>query len=74
MHLREACAEVMDDAAIKAKYPDGLTSGDVLAEIRVKHPGAYPLCSILDVHDELSALYGKPSANPAAMAERRRAG
>lgn len=68
MHLREACAEVMSDKAVTAKYREqgGMTSADVLNEIRGKHGAdAFGLCSILDVHDEMSALFGKPTGRRA---------
>lgn len=58
--LREACKEVMEDAEVRARYPKGLNSGDILGEIRKKKgDDAFPLVSILDVHDEMDALYGK---------------
>lgn len=62
MHLRDACQEVMADHEVMKKYPNGVSSADVLNEIRVKHgDDAFYLCTILDVHDEMEALYGKPS-------------
>lgn len=60
MTLMDACREVMDDSELRAKYPKGLNSADILNEIRAKHgDNAFPLCSILDVHDEMEKLYGK---------------
>lgn len=61
MHLRDACREVMGDPEVQARYPKGLTAADVLTEIRVKRPDAFPLVSWLDVHDEMTEFYGRPS-------------
>lgn len=48
----------MDDESIVACYPNGLDGNDILAEIRFKHgDGAFPYVSILDVIDEMRALY-----------------
>jgi len=59
--LRQACKEVMEDREVRKRYPEGLDSADILREIRVK-AGAdvFPLVTILDVHDEMEALYGRP--------------
>ena len=59
MTLLDACREVMDDPAIQSHYPDGLSSVDVLMEIRRKHPGGFPLCTVIDVADEMRAFYGR---------------
>jgi hypothetical protein len=61
MTLLDACREVMRDEAVLAKYPQGLNGNDVLAEIRLKYPGAFPLVSVLDVIDEMNAFFGKGS-------------
>jgi hypothetical protein len=59
MTLREAVAEVMADDEVRSLYSKGLAAADVLHEIRVKHgKDAFALCSVLDVCDELEALYG----------------
>ena len=58
MTLLDACREVMADDAVLAKYPKGLDGNDVLDEIRVKHPGAFPLVSVLDVVDEMRRFFG----------------
>ena len=59
--LGEAVRGVMKDDEVRARYPEGLTAGDVLTEIRHKHGGdAFPLCTWLDVHEELSGFYGRP--------------
>ena len=59
--LRQACREVMADPEVRSRYPEGMTSGEVLAEIRHKKgDDAFPYVDILDVHDELTAIYGKP--------------
>lgn len=59
MHLREACLEIMEDRVVRDKYPEGLMAKDILHEIRVKHgEDAFVYCSILDVCDEMKALYG----------------
>lgn len=59
MTLREACAEVMADPAVIARYPDGLDGNDVMTEIRRKHgQDAFALCSVIDVVDEMRALFG----------------
>jgi hypothetical protein len=56
--LSEACQEVVADLEIRADYPEGLMAKDILFEIRVKHgPDAFPLVSIIDVCDEMEALY-----------------
>lgn len=62
MTLLDACREVMSDPGVRTRYPDGLAPRDILTEIRVKHPGAFPLCSVIDVADEMRAFYGKPSS------------
>ena len=59
MHLRDAVQEVMQDPEVRGRYPQGLTGSEVLIEIRKKHPGGFPLCSPLDVIDELRILYGE---------------
>jgi hypothetical protein len=57
--LLDACREVMSDAVVTAKYPEGLSSVDVLTEIRAKHgPTAFPLCTVIDVADEMRSFYG----------------
>jgi hypothetical protein len=49
----------MSDAVVTAKYPEGLSSVDVLTEIRAKHgPTAFPLCTVIDVADEMRSFYG----------------
>lgn len=53
-----AVKAVMLDWDVKARYPDGLTGAEVLAEIRHDDPDAFPLCTELDVIDELKAIYG----------------
>lgn len=58
MTLLDACREVMQDPEVGKRYPRGLTAADVLDEIRLKHPGAFPLVSWLDVHDEMKAFFG----------------
>ena len=54
--LADACREVLEDPERK---PGGVTAGEVLEEIHRRHPGAFPLVSMLDVHDELVDLYGR---------------
>ena len=61
MTLLDACREVMNDKAVLAQYPKGLDGNDILHEIRQKHPDAFPLCSVLDVVDEMNKFYGRPS-------------
>lgn len=59
--LRRACKEVMDDPEVTARYPEGLDSASILMEIRAKKGAdAFPYADILDVHDEMTALYGRP--------------
>lgn len=58
--LREACRAVYENDEVRARYPDGMDSAMILGEIRRAHPGSFPLVSILDIHDEMSALYGRP--------------
>lgn len=59
--LGEACRVVMEDTEVTARYPKGLNGGDVLMEIRTRFgANAWPLVSVLDVIDELTALYGRP--------------
>lgn len=58
MTLLDACREVMNDPIVMAKYPRGINSAEMLAEIRVKHPDAFPLVSVIDVADEMIAFYG----------------
>lgn len=58
--LRDCCIEVMNDREVVSRYPNGLDGNDILAEIRVKHgPDAFPYVSILDVCDEMTAVYGR---------------
>lgn len=60
MTLIEACAEVMADREVLARYPEGLMARDILSEIRAKHgEDAFALCSILDVCDEMNRLFPK---------------
>lgn len=61
MHLREACREVMNDRTVMDRYPQGVTANDVMREVEKKHPGGFPLISVLDVYDEMTAFYGEPS-------------
>jgi len=59
MTLLDACREVMRDPAMSARYPDGLDAADVLTEIRARHgAGAFALCSIIDVADEMRSFFG----------------
>lgn len=52
----------MNDKSVTSKYPNGLDASDVLTEIRAKHgDDAFALCSILDVCDEMAALFGRGS-------------
>jgi hypothetical protein len=60
MTLLDACREVMRDKAVTARYPRGLNAGDVLTEIRAKHADAFPLCTVIDVADEMRSFYGRP--------------
>ena len=58
MTLLDACREVMRRVP-KSAYPDGLSSADVLKEIRVLFgPDAFPLVSVIDVADEMRSFYG----------------
>lgn len=54
--LFDACRR----ATQEREWPDGFTPVEVLDEIHKRWPGAYPLCSVIDVADELRAYYGKP--------------
>lgn len=62
--FRDACHEVMvlhstPESEVRARHPKGLTAIDVLDEVRLlKGADAFPLCTWLDAHDELTALYG----------------
>ena len=59
MSLLDACREVMRDESVTARYPRGLNAADVLTEIRRKHGNdAFPLCTVLDVADEMRAFFG----------------
>ena len=63
--FRDACHEVMvlhstPDSEVRARHPKGMTARDVLDEVRLlKGADAFPLCTWLDAHDELTALYGE---------------
>lgn len=58
MTLLEAVRQVMNDKAIRAKYPAGLSSVDVLREIRIKFGAdVYPYCTVIDIADELRRIY-----------------
>lgn len=60
MTLNDAVREIMNDRAIDPKYTKGMTPGEVLTEIRVKHgEDAFSLCTVIDVADELQAIYGR---------------
>lgn len=59
--LRDAVGDVMSNPEIRARHPEGMTAGTVLEEIRGVYPRAFPYASMLDVHDELSAIYGAPA-------------
>jgi hypothetical protein len=54
----EAARGVLNDPEMAGRYPEGLTAIEVLEEIRRKEPGAFPLCTWLDVHDVLAEFYG----------------
>ncbi len=57
--LSDAIREVMRDDGTRFKYPEGMTAVDVLDEIRLKFgPDVFPLCTWLDVHDDITAMYG----------------
>lgn len=56
--LSDAVREVMQDPEMQRKYPQGLNAVDVLTEIRAREPGAFPLCTVIDVADELQSIYG----------------
>jgi len=58
--LQEACIEVMCDPDAHKRFPRGLSALDVLTELREREPGAFPLCSVIDVADELRDYYGAP--------------
>src|SRR5690606_21676134 len=58
MTLLDACREVMRDNEVLDRYPNGLDGNDILTEIRRKHPGAFPLVSVLDVVDEMRSFFG----------------
>lgn len=53
--LADAIHKVMADAP-----PGGMTAVDVLNGMRERWPDAWPLISMLDIHDEMSKMYGKP--------------
>lgn len=60
MTLLDACREVMRDHTVMARYPDGLSAGDVLTEIRTKHgDDAFPLVSVIDVANEMQRFFGR---------------
>lgn len=59
MTLLDACREVMGDQSVTSRYPDGLNAVDVFEEIRKRRPGAFPLCTVLDVADEMRSFYGR---------------
>lgn len=49
----------MGDATVLARYPKGLNSREILAEIRQKHGSdAFPLVSVIDVANEMRSFYG----------------
>lgn len=58
--LQDACIEIMKDPEVHNRYPLGLSAHDVLMELREREPGAFPLCSVIDVADELRDYYGAP--------------
>lgn len=57
--LREAVRAIMDDHDIQQDFPDGMSAVDVLTEMRERNPDAFPLCTVIDVADELRAIYGR---------------
>lgn len=61
MHLSNACGYIMEDPSMRDKYPHGMTPAEVLTEIRLKFGyDAFELCTVIDVADELTNLYGRP--------------
>lgn len=61
MTLLDAVRAVMAEPETRDAHPDGLTAADVLDCIRQRFGAdAFPLVSVLDVHDELTAFYGSP--------------
>lgn len=58
--LKRAIQEVLSDPEAKLRNPAGFSAPAVLDEIRLKDPGAFPLCTWLDVYDDMTALYGEP--------------
>ena len=70
MTLLDACREVMADRSVTAKYSEGLNAGDVLTEIRAKHPDAFPLVSVIDVADEMRSFFGTPGAGKGRVVKR----
>lgn len=59
--LLDACREVMRDSELGKKYPKGVSAGDVLTEIRLRYPDAFPLVSVLDVANEMIKFFGPPT-------------
>lgn len=59
--LLDAIREVMSDPDIRVRYPEGLDSGEVLAEVRTRFgDDAFPYVTVIDVADDLRSFYGAP--------------
>lgn len=55
--LRTEVRELMEDEAVRAKYPEGLTAGEVLNELAARDVDTFPL-STLDVANFMRSYYG----------------
>lgn len=56
--LSQAIEVVMDDHDMHTRHPEGIGAVDMLDEVRDKFPGSFPMCTWLDVYDEMRSLYG----------------
>jgi hypothetical protein len=57
--LLDACRTIMSNGEMMARYPKGLSSADVLTEIRSKWGAfAFPFVTVIDVADEMRSFYG----------------
>jgi hypothetical protein len=53
-----AIYEVIHDRDVMSQHPEGIAPADILAEVWKKYPGQFQLCTVIDVCNEMDAVYG----------------
>lgn len=62
--LLDACREIMNDTEVMKKYSlNGISSAEMLTEIRAKHKNAFPLATVIDVATVMREFYGPGHAD-----------